>query len=395
MQITAREHIHVDGGWTVLSYLKLTTDTGLVGWAEYSGHQALPGIIEMALDRLGPADPCNTNAIDAKLHQIHRPAPGGLSSRAMGAIANACLDIRGKAEGVPVYELLGGAIRSTIPLYWSHVGLFRANFAKLFEDVIGTRSIRGPEDFVPVAAEAAERGFTSLKTNLVRYTPDGTIAPMNEHLPHLNVEPRYIDMLVRQLEAIREGAGPGMEILLDLNFNYKAEGYRQVMRAIDPLRLGWAEMDMPDPQVLSGIRGMSSTPIASLEMQLGRRAIKPFLDAYSVDVAIVDPQWNGVSEAMKMAALADIYDVNVAAHCSAGPLGALISAHFCAAVPNLRIMEHEVDVMPWHEALLTEPNTIERGKFVLSDRPGWGADIDEEIARAHPGDKGPSGKRGA
>jgi galactonate dehydratase len=110
-------------------------------------------------------------------------------------------------------------------------------------------------------------------------------------------------------------------------------------------------------------------------------------------VAIVDPQWNGVLESVKMAHLADAYDVNVAAHCSAGPLGALMSAHFCAAIPNFRIMEYEADTVPWGPDLLTTPNRIENGEFVLSHAPGWGADIDVEVARAHPGMNGPSGRR--
>jgi galactonate dehydratase len=112
--------------------------------------------------------------------------------------------------------------------------------------------------------------------------------------------------------------------------------------------------------------------------------MRAFLDLQAVDVAIIDPQWNGLFEAVKMARLAELYDVNVAAHCSGGPLGARIAAHYCAVIPNLRIMEHEGDSVPWADALLTVPNRVERGEFQLPTGLGWGADIDEEVLRAHP-----------
>lgn len=394
MRIKGIEHIHVDGGWTVMSYLKITTDKGITGWSEYSGHQALPGAIDMMAARIIGKDPCNVNAIDAALYTFHRPAPGGLAARAMGAIVNACLDIKGKAWGVPVYELLGGRVQPNLRLYWSHVGLFRASYPSLFDDVIGTGGIRDLDGFRRAGEEVAKRGFSAFKTNYVRFGPDGRLLPMDHHQPSLNIDRNIVDRLTAQLAALREGAGDEVEMMLDVNFHYKAEGFRQLARAVEPFGLVWIEMDMPDARVLAGIRGSTTTPIASLEMQLGRRAIRPFLEATAVDVAIIDAQWNGLREAMIMSQLADSFDVNVAAHCSAGPLGALMSAHCCAAIPNFRIMEHEVDVMPWHEALLTERNVVEHGEFILSDRPGWGADIDETVARAHSGASGPSGKRG-
>jgi L-alanine-DL-glutamate epimerase-like enolase superfamily enzyme len=394
MKIEKIEHLHVDGGWTVMSYLKITTDKGLTGWSEYSGHQALPGVIDMMAARAIGKDPCNINAIDAALYTFHRPAPGGLAARAMGAILNACLDIKGKAWGVPVYDLLGGRVQTRLPLYWSHVGLFRAGYQKLFDEVIGSGAVRDLDGFRRAGEEVAARGFSALKTNLVRFGPDGFILPADHHQPSLNIDRAIIDTLTAQLTALRDGAGSGVAMMLDVNFNYKAEGFRQLARAVEPFELVWIEMDMPDPKVLAGVRNSSSTPIASLEMQLGRRALRPFLENQAVDVAIIDAQWNGLREATIMAQLADGFDVNVAAHCSAGPLGARMSAHFCAATPNFRIMEHEVDVMPWHESLLTDPNIVEHGAFILSDRPGWGTDIDETVARAHPGANGPSGRRG-
>jgi L-alanine-DL-glutamate epimerase-like enolase superfamily enzyme len=278
--------------------------------------------------------------------------------------------------------------------------LFRLTYPDLFETVIGKRAVRSLDDLRSNGQEVATAGYRALKTNLLRfdgkrpttYSPGIGRGSLRGH-PELNLDDRIIAALVAQLSALREGAGSEVALLVDLNFNYKAEGFRRLARAVEPFNLMWLEMDMPDARALAGIRNSTSTPIGSLEMQMGRRNIRPFLEANAVDVAIVDPQWNGVPEAVKMANLIDSYDVNVAAHCSAGPLGALMSAHFCAAIPNFRIMEYEADEVPWAAQLLTVPNRIENGEFVLPGGAGWGADLNEDVARAHPGANGPSGKR--
>ena len=81
--------------------------------------------------------------------------------------------------------------------------------------------------------------------------------------------------------------------------------------------------------------------------------------------------------------MADAYEVNVAAHNSSGPLSTVISGHFCSVVPNLRTMEIDMDEVPWRPKLLTNPYRVENGEFILPSGPGWGTDIDEDVARAH------------
>ena len=85
-----------------------------------------------------------------------------------------------------------------------------------------------------------------------------------------------------------------------------------------------------------------------------------------------------------MASMADAYEVNIASHTSSGPLSTVISAHFCAAIPNFRIMEIDVDEVPWRRSLLTRPYVVENGEFLLPQGPGWGAEIDEAVVRDHP-----------
>ena len=132
------------------------------------------------------------------------------------------------------------------------------------------------------------------------------------------------------------------------------------------------------------MRRSTATPIASLESIYGLHGYRPFFEEYAVDAAIIDVPWNGLHQAVRIATLADAFEVNVAPHNFYGPIADLMSAHFCAVVPNFRIMEYEADDVPWKQELLSEPSRLERGEFVLPSGPGWGAAVNEEAVRAHP-----------
>ena len=130
--------------------------------------------------------------------------------------------------------------------------------------------------------------------------------------------------------------------------------------------------------------GSATCPIASLESVIHRRGFRPFLDAYSVDVAIVDVIWNGYFESLKIAAMADAYEVNCAPHNYYGHLSSAIGAHFSATIPNFAVMEIDIDSAPWRDELVTIPPTFQNGAYVVSDAPGWGTDISESGVAKHP-----------
>ena len=93
---------------------------------------------------------------------------------------------------------------------------------------------------------------------------------------------------------------------------------------------------------------------------------------------------NGLSETRRIAEMAELYDVMVSPHNWMSPLGTMINAQLCAALPNVEILEIDIDDVPWKMDLLTDPFVIEDGQLVVPDRPGWGADIVEDVVRAHP-----------
>ena len=389
MKITRIVDLHADAGWRVFSFLKIETDTGIVGWSEYNesyGSKGLSGVILKLAETLIGKDPRPVERITADLYAKTRQAPGGLIQQAIAAIENALVDVKAKALGVPVCELLGGPVRDQLRLYWSHCGTYRLHHAKQ----MGLAPVRNLDDIRKLGQHVRERGFTALKTNIFLFDGAGPELYMPGFVrspggPELNPSLRVEEALDKQLAAFRDGTGTDIEFLLDLNFNFKTEGYIRLVRALEQRqhRLMWVEIDSFDPRALALIRRSVTTPLASCESLFGRRQFKDYLESYSMDVGIVDLPWNGILESMKIAAMAEAYEVNCAPHNFYGHMSTLMSAHFCAAIPNFRIMEIDIDDVPWKDDLVTEPPRIENGHLIVPTKPGWGADVNEAAVRKH------------
>jgi galactonate dehydratase len=391
MRIAKIEDLHCNAGWRDFSFLKITTDDGLVGWSEFMenfGAEGLSGVIERLGERLIGMDPRPVEKITAFLHGLTRQTPYGINQQAIAAIENALVDIKAKALGIPVYELLGGPVRDRLRLYWSHCGTWRVSFADRIKAWTGFEPIRTLADVKRAGAEVAARGFKGLKTNIMLF--DGPAPRIHmpgfngEGWPALNIDRSLVDAITAELDAFRSGAGPSVGLHLDLNFNFKTEGYIRLAQALEPFDLVWLEIDSYDPAALATIRRSARTRIASCESLYGRRQFRPYLEQQSVDVAIIDVAWNGILESAKIAAMADAYEVNVAPHNFNGHLGSLMSAHLCAAIPNFRVMEIDIEDVPWKDDLVSKPPVIEEGELLVPSGPGWGAEINEEVIRAHP-----------
>jgi len=387
MKIVGFETLHCDAGWRNFSFLKVTLDNGVVGWSEYQEGFGSPGVttaIESLRQIVMGQDPRRIEAIYWDLYAATRPAAGGIAGEALGAIENALLDAKAKLYGVPVCDLLGGAIRDRLQLYWSHCGTWRVNWAEVHE----LPPVTSLDDVRALGREVRESGFGALKTNIflfdrepISYAP-GFNRPAGR--PELNVDRGVIRGLIDELSAFRDGAGPEVEILLDLNFNFRTEGYLRLVEALAPLDLFWIELDTYNPEALALIRSRSTTTISSGETLFGIREFRPFFDRQAMDVAIIDAVWNGVWQSMKIANLAEAHEINVAPHNFYGHLSTMMNAHFVAAIPNFRIMEIDIDQVPWRDDLFTHVPQIEQGHLLLPDRPGWGTEPDERALEAHP-----------
>jgi L-alanine-DL-glutamate epimerase-like enolase superfamily enzyme len=388
MKIERIESLIADAAWRTFSFLKVTTACGITGWSEYNedfGSRGLSDVIRALAPQITGMDPRRSEAVVAKLHVLTRQSRGGLNQQAIAAIENALLDIRGKEAGKPVAALFGGPVRERIPVYWSHFATYRVMHR-------GRGFLPEVMDYDALAKHAAEvkaAGFRCLKTNIFPLR-DGVLTPFNPGFgrtggwPELNWDNALLQGLTAQLQVIRDAVGPEMGVMLDTNFHFKTEGYLRVADAVAPIGLTWLEIDTHDPASLALIRRRAPCAIASCETLHGRRDFKPYLEQYATDVAIVDVPWNGLGESVKIAAMCDAYEVNCAPHNFYGHLCSFISAQFCAAIPNFRIMEIDIDSCPWRDEFVTAVPVIEDGELVLPTAPGWGADVNEAAVRARP-----------
>jgi L-alanine-DL-glutamate epimerase-like enolase superfamily enzyme len=386
MKITALETLVCDAGWRNYYFLKLSTDTDIVGWSEFDEGFGSPGvatIISQLGNRLIGKSVNEHERFFAEASCLTRPAAGSVIAESIGAIENALLDAKAKALNVPCYELLGGKVRDRVRVYWSHCPTWRINHPKYFPP-----AVTDLDGVKRTGAEARERGLTALKTNIFIHDEGpayawrpGFAVPF---YPELNVDRKVIRNIRAHLEALRDGAGPDMDILIDLNFNAKPEGFLKILRAIADLDIFWVEIDSYQPKALAYVRSHSPHPISSCETLFGIREFMPYITEQAMDVAIVDAVWNGVWQSMKIAAVLDAHDVNMAPHNFYGDLCTMMNANFAAAVPNLRIMEADIDRLPWENELFTHAPEYKDGHLLIPDRPGWGTDPIEEAIRAHP-----------
>ena len=393
MRITKIEDLHCNAGWRDFSFLGIGTDEGLVGWSEFmksSGSEGLAGVIRKLGSRVIGWDPRAVEKITAYLPGVTRQSvgrdcasgdrrdrerTGGSEGQGLGH--SGLRDAR-RSNPRPTAALLvalrylahqprraasrsgPASIRSARSRMWRRAGA-----------EVARPGLQGPED-----QYHALRGLPEPYIHMPGFNGPGS--------PELNINRDLVDGLVAQMTAFRDGAGPGVGLHLDLNFNFKTEGYIRLAQALEPFDLVWLEVDSYDPAALATIRRSARPRIASLESLHGRRQFRPFFEHQSVDVAIIDVAWNGILESMKIAAMADAYEVNVAPHNFNGHIGSLMSAHMCAAIPNFRVMEIDIEDVPWKDELVSPTPKIENGMFVLPTGPGWGVEVNEEVIRAHP-----------
>ena len=163
--------------------------------------------------------------------------------------------------------------------------------------------------------------------------------------------------------------------IVDLNFNLEPEGCVRVAKALEPFDLLWLEVDLFDPGALAHVRHVAPMPVCSGENLYGSRAFRPHLEAGGMDVASVDVIWNGFHQAKKIADLAETFEVNCAPHNYYSHLATFIAAQWCAAIPNARILEFDVDDVPWRDELVTALPEMSAGELRVPAGPvGRGAE---------------------
>ena len=391
MRITNVETIIVDAGWRPWTFVKIETAEGVTGYGECSDGRSPYGVAGTIKDLKPLLIGQDPRAYEMRFWDMlrgTRQSPGGIAAKAIGGIDCALLDAKAKALGISVVELFGGPMRDNVRLYWSHCGTSRA----LHPDILGTPPIETMEDVAELGREVVRRGFTALKTNVV--TPGGQPpvsfggfgrGPGTTDQTVTNSQLRHIENLIG---TFRDAVGPDVDINLDLNFNFKPESATRIATALEQFNLLWLEVDMYDPKAILQIKQSTSTRICTGENLFYIKEYIPYFELHAADVFMVDVPWNGFSQAKKVGDLAEVYQLNVAPHNYYSHMASFVSASLCAVLPNVRIMEIEIDDVPWKDELVTNRPEIVDGHMAVPTGPGWGTDLNEKVARERPWHKG-------
>jgi galactonate dehydratase len=271
--------------------------------------------------------------------------------------------LKGKAAGLPVYDLLGGACRVRVPVYVNHMFFPRS------------ADPDAPERYAERAVEAVERGYRALK-----------IDPFGNSRDTLGrAELRRACAIVR---AVRDAVGPEVDLAIDSHARFAVEGAIRAARAMQEFDPFFFEEPVPPENVaaLRKVRDAVDVPIATGERLYTRWGFRELLEAQAAEIVQVDvAHCGGILEARFIAALAETHYVQVAPHSWYGPVSLAASLHLDATIPNLLIQETPVPhEMPAQQRdLLTTTLTPQAGTLAVPAAPGLGVAIDEGVLKRH------------
>jgi len=386
MKITNIETFIVDAGWRPWIFVKVESDNGLIGYGECSEARTPLGVVGTIRDMSDILIGTDPNAYEMRFWDMARKniqGPGGIAGKAMAGIENAIIDLKAKSLDISVVELFGGPTRNETRLYWSHCGTTRA----LNHELLNTNPIKSLSDISDLGKEVVTKGYTALKTNIIlpgdpaqTYFPGFASGPGTTDQ---NVSNELLSHIVDLIETFRNSVGPNVDINLDLNFNFKPEAVMRIAKALEPLNLLWLETDIYNPDALKQIKESTNTKICTGENLFYMREYLPYFSKYCADVFMIDIPWNGFVQSKKIGDLAQVHDLNIAPHNYYSHLSSFISASLCAVLPNVRIMEIDVDDVPWKDELVTVQPDIESGYMKTPSGLGWGTELNEKVAKKY------------
>ncbi|MFN3337605.1 MAG: mandelate racemase/muconate lactonizing enzyme family protein, partial [Thermomicrobium sp.] len=335
--------------WRNLTFVEVHTDEGITGVGEVrmlNHTDALLGYLAEAVPNhvLG-RDPFCVEDLVFHLMRDDYARPDYVMMSGIAAIEIACWDIMGKALGLPVYQLLGGAVRDRIKAY--------ANGWYTVE--------RTPEEFAEAARRVVERGYRALKLD-----------PFGAGYYELDLEEKR--RAVALVEAVREAVGPDVEILIEMHGRFNPATAVEMARLLEPCRPGWIEEPVP-PHNLAALKKVAeqvSVPVATGERIHTRYDFRELFELQAADIIQPDiTHLGGLLETKKLAAWADAYYILVAPHNVCGPVGTAANLHLAACTTNFKIQEHFNDFAEAHvKAVAPGVPEVVDGYFPLPNGPG-------------------------
>ena len=336
-------------------YVRIETDEGIVGWGESTcGPMSVANMVEEFGQQLIGKDPSRIEEHWQTLYHHFHVRGGIVQTSAIGGIEIALWDIKGKALGVPIYELLGGKMRERIWCY----GRWDGNT---------------PEAAVEHALSYTSQGLTALKGD--PFDHQGLFIPIEAER-----------LAVEKLKAVREAVGDNVELLVEVHGRLAPSDAIQIGNAMEQYRPFVYEEPVP-PQNIEALQRVAQSvkiPLATGERLYTKWDYTELLHKQIVKMIQPDViQAGGILELKKIAAMAEAYYVGFQPHNPYGPICTLASLHLDACTPNFMIQEG--GLKPWFQDACIGEFPVQRdGYLTLPTGPGLGVDLDEDWLSAHP-----------
>jgi galactonate dehydratase len=361
MKITGYKTFLVDAHRTNFIFVKLHTDSGYEGVGEATAEWNERAIVA-ALEELGEfligRDPFQTDYLVQTMHRNSYWRTGVILRSALSGMEAALLDIKGKALGVPVYELLGGKHRDTVACYGN--GWFSG--------------ARTAEDYARKAAEAVAMGFKALK-----WDPFGAA--------YLEMDRAARHRAIEIVEAVRGAVGSGIDLMIEVHGRLNVPTAIAMARELAKFDPRWFEEPVPPESIdaLADVRANSPIPIATGERYFEPERFMELIFKRAVDILQPDVgHVGGMLEAQKIAAMAHARFLPVAPHNPTGPVMNAMTMQLAATIPNFCILETIAVDVPWRREIVRESLTFTNSEIRIPDVPGLGLELNEEACARHP-----------
>ncbi len=370
MKITAVETVIVNAVHRNWIFVKVVTDQpGLWGWGEATLEwktRAVTGCIEDLAPFVVGEDPRRIEHVVARMARFSFWQLGAIGMSAASAIEQALWDIKGKALGVPVWELLGGRVRDSVRVY-THLRRGRIGAQVSNTDIPA---------YCDAVEETVAMGYNAVKLGFVPYT--GYDAPL-EAVRHV----------AKLAEAVRERVGDGVAVMTDFHGRPQsldaAKAFIDVIAPIHPLFV--EEPIQPgDTPAMADLARRVDCPLATGERLFTPREFAEVAETRAV--AYIQPDLAhcmGFSGGRRIAAIAEAAHQGVCPHNPMGPVAGAVALQFDVATPNFVIQEEAVGLVPWFEEICSAyPLKMKDGAWQVPEAPGLGIEIDEAEAAKHP-----------
>lgn len=377
---TGAEIYQVDAGWRDWLFLKIDSNIGIHGYAEFTDSNGATSSLIAAVhevNRLLVGKEINdTNLIVDALRRRFRQSLPGIMWKAISAVENALWDLLSKVEEEPIQWFFSGRLNSLetldVKAYWSHCPTTRIRAA----EKVGVEPIRTSADLIHFGSEINRLGFNAFKTNLVGLSPDPCV-----YMPGFNRDfsfdsrplPNNYGAELREVIDSICKINSNLEAIIDFNFNVGEVEFLEIQKCLSGRKIRWLEIDFDDHFIYDSVLDSKQFPLCTGENVLGLWNYIPIINDDRVDIISIDLIWNGFSESLKIASAAIDKGKRIAVHNYYGGLASSMACVFLEMLPGevLELVEFDYDDVSWRDAIVTNPITFENGSIKHTNGLGW------------------------